>query len=65
MKHQLLAVPALVAVLTACPVLQKEEPNETEERLLIVPSEAMAKKSGSSMKELHIGFGVWARECGK
>ncbi len=65
MKCQLFAIPVLVAVLAACSALQKEKPIEPQERMLILPSQTMAKKSGSSLKELHIGFGVWARECGK
>jgi hypothetical protein len=65
MKHQLFAIPALVTLLAACSALQKKEPNEPEERLLMLPSETLAKNSGSTLKELHIGFGVWMRECGK
>lgn len=65
MKYHLFEIPALVAVLAACSALQKEKPSEPEERMLILPSQTLAKKSGSSLKELHIGFGVWARECGK
>jgi hypothetical protein len=65
MKYKLFAIPALVAVLAACSALQTKGPNEPGERQLILPSETLAKKSGSSLKELHIGFGVWMRECGK
>jgi|APGre2960657404_1045060.scaffolds.fasta_scaffold30813_3 hypothetical protein len=61
MKHQLLAIPFLVAVLKAGFVLQKEE---SEKCVLSLPSQTLTKKSGSSLKELHIGFGVWMRECG-
>lgn len=65
MKYHLFAIPVLMAVLAACSSLQKKNEPAPEERLLILPSQTMAKKSGSSLKELHIGFGVWARECGK
>ena len=65
MKHQLFAIPALVTVLAACSALEMKGPDKPGERLLILPSQTLAKKSGSSLKELHIGFGVWMRECGK
>lgn len=65
MKYHLFAIPAFVAVLAACSAIQEQNEPTPEERLLILPSQTLAKKSGSSLKELHIGFGVWARECGK
>lgn len=67
MKYHFLAALNLVILLAACSALHREAPDEPppEGRLLILPSQTLAKKSGSSLKELHIGFGIWMRECGK
>lgn len=63
MKYLYLGMLSYLVALIACSTIPKQEP--VEQRMLIVPSEALAKKSGTSLKQLHIGFGVWMRECGK
>ncbi|GEM_PF-616388 len=63
MKYIYFGMLTYVTALVACFTTPKDEP--VEQRILIVPSDALAKKSGTSLKELHIGFGVWVRECGK
>ena len=63
MKCLYLGMLIYLIALIACSITPKEE--AVEQRILIVPSEALAKKSGTPLKELHIGFGVWMRQCGK
>jgi hypothetical protein len=56
---------ASFAAFTACSTAPKDEDIEDfYERNLVLPSEELAKKSGTPLKELHIGFGVYVRECG-
>ena len=62
MKYLYLGTLTCVVALIACYTSPEEEP--VEPRILIVPSEALAEKSRTPLKELHIGFGVWMRECG-
>lgn len=71
MKYICLGMSLYLGVIAAsCSTTPEEEPvgepieEPIEEGFLIVPSEELAQKSGSSLKELHIGFGVWVRECG-
>ena len=67
MKYHVFGMIAYVVFLAACSTIHptEPEPHLVEERYLILPSEELAKKSGSSLKDLHVGFGIWMRECGK
>lgn len=67
MKTNLLLLVATLTIITACSTFQKNDDIEgnTDYQLVVSPSEELARRSGTSLKELHIGFGVWVRECGK
>lgn len=60
-----LPVSALVA---ACSVFNKTDEGEVDETgyglYVTLPSEELARKTGTSLKDLHIGFGTYVRECG-
>jgi len=71
MKTVLLGTIPILIALSACSVFQKTEPEPEEIQTpatvgyITLPSEELAKKSGTSLKELHIGFGVYVRNCGE
>lgn len=57
----------LIIGLTACSMIKKTEPEEIAEPRTVgyvtLPSEELAKKSGTSLKDLHVGFGIYVRKC--
>jgi hypothetical protein len=59
----------ILSLLAACSVFQKrsievsEEPNV--KGYVTIPNKNLAQRSGNSLKDLHIGFGVYLRSCGE